>query len=123
MTLGQITEILEDPDYSDYSAANIYLCLPETEDPGDEDCQDPDHLSRNQLQSEAEVHFEGSNVSEYVQEFTSASHDYFQDKNYIPSANNVDMPTTNVSTPTISSTFSLQAMCSSTARYMLRILP
>lgn len=73
LSLAEILQALEDPAI-DYTAADIYICPPDNDDPhantdedsGDEDCQDPDRVCRRQLQAEAEVQFEGVDNEEVM---------------------------------------------------------
>ncbi|KAG8334047.1 hypothetical protein J6590_098285 [Homalodisca vitripennis] len=65
LTLAEILEALEDT-ASEYTAADIYICPPDNDDPhnitdeesGEEDSNDPDRVCRRQLQAEAEIQFE-----------------------------------------------------------------
>ncbi|KAG8337839.1 hypothetical protein J6590_012386 [Homalodisca vitripennis] len=66
LTLAEILEAFEDT-VSEYTAADIYICPPDNDDPHnitdeeseEEDSNDPDRVCRRQLQAEAEIRFEG----------------------------------------------------------------
>lgn len=87
--MGEILEALEDTENSDYSTANIFICPPDLQDPhentdedsGDEDCQDPDRLSRRQLQAPAEVQFDGRRELANEPTLQSRYHEDFPDVN------------------------------------------
>ncbi|KAG8325076.1 hypothetical protein J6590_076929 [Homalodisca vitripennis] len=66
LTLPEILEALEDT-ASEYTAADIYICSPDNDDPhnitdeesGEEDFNDPNRVCHRQLQAEAEIRFKG----------------------------------------------------------------